>query len=123
MNFAVCLKGGCLLYTSDVYKRQVIDEYSDDGWSGTNFDRPDFQRMIDDIEDGKIKMCIRDRSNSNFTSLSHVKYSSISSTGSKVKSILTSVSYTHLPLPLSGNLPTAKRRNISCGIIIPIPSY
>ena len=32
----------------------VIDEYIDDGWSGTNFDRPDFQRMIDDIEDGKI---------------------------------------------------------------------
>lgn len=32
----------------------VVDEYIDDGWSGTNFDRPSFQRMIDDIEDGKI---------------------------------------------------------------------
>ena len=27
----------------------VVDEYIDDGWSGTNFDRPSFQRMIDDI--------------------------------------------------------------------------
>lgn len=27
----------------------VVGEYIDDGWSGTNFDRPDFQRMIDGI--------------------------------------------------------------------------
>lgn len=32
--------------------------YSDDGWSGTNFDRPDFKRMIDDIEAGKISTVI-----------------------------------------------------------------
>ena len=32
----------------------VVDEYIDDGWSGTNFERPSFQRMIDDIE-GKEK--------------------------------------------------------------------
>lgn len=36
----------------------VVDEYIDDGWSGTNFDRPDFQRMIDDIEDGKINCVV-----------------------------------------------------------------
>ena len=36
----------------------VIDEYIDDGWSGTNFDRPSFQRMIDDIEDGKINCVV-----------------------------------------------------------------
>ena len=36
----------------------VVDEYIDDGWSGTNFDRPAFQRMIDDIEDGKINCVI-----------------------------------------------------------------
>ena len=28
--------------------------YVDDGWSGTNFDRPDFQRLIADMEAGKI---------------------------------------------------------------------
>ena len=31
---------------------------ADDGWSGTNFDRPDFQRMIGDIEAGKVNMVI-----------------------------------------------------------------
>ena len=35
----------------------VVDEYIDDGWSGTNFDRPAFQRMMDDVEAGKIN-CI-----------------------------------------------------------------
>ena len=35
----------------------VVDEYIDDGWSGTNFDRPAFKRMIEDVESGKIN-CI-----------------------------------------------------------------
>ena len=30
----------------------------DDGYSGTNFERPDFERMIDDVEDGKINCVI-----------------------------------------------------------------
>ena len=36
----------------------VEGEYVDDGWSGTNYDRPSFQRMIDDIEDGKINCVV-----------------------------------------------------------------
>lgn len=32
--------------------------YIDDGWSGTNSERPDFQRMLSDIEDGKINCVI-----------------------------------------------------------------
>ncbi len=36
----------------------VYDTYIDDGWSGTNFDRPNFQRMIADIEAKKVNMVI-----------------------------------------------------------------
>lgn len=36
----------------------VLEEYVDDGWSGTNFDRPAFCRMIDDIEAGKIDLVL-----------------------------------------------------------------
>ena len=31
---------------------------ADDGWSGTSFDRPNFQRMIADIEAKKVNMVI-----------------------------------------------------------------
>ena len=30
----------------------------DDGYTGTNFDRPDFKRMLDDINNGKINLVI-----------------------------------------------------------------
>lgn len=36
----------------------IIDIYIDDGYTGTNFDRPDFQRLIRDIEKGKINLVI-----------------------------------------------------------------
>lgn len=32
--------------------------YVDDGYTGTNFDRPDFKRMMCDIEDGRVKTVI-----------------------------------------------------------------
>lgn len=35
-----------------------IDEYVDDGFSGTNFDRPEFIRMLKDIEKKKINVVI-----------------------------------------------------------------
>lgn len=36
----------------------VVGTYVDDGFSGLNFDRPDFNRMLDDIEAGKIDVVI-----------------------------------------------------------------
>ena len=36
----------------------IYDIYIDDGYSGTSFERPAFQRMLSDIEDGKINMVL-----------------------------------------------------------------
>ena len=37
---------------------EIVDCYCDDGWSVTNFNRPAFQRMIGDIEGGKVNTVI-----------------------------------------------------------------
>ena len=36
----------------------LVDIYKDDGYTGTNFERPSFQRMIEDIEREKINLVI-----------------------------------------------------------------
>lgn len=36
----------------------LVEEYKDDGYTGTNFDRPDFQRMMMDIRKGLINCVI-----------------------------------------------------------------
>ena len=36
----------------------VYDTYTDDGYTGVNFDRPDFQRMLSDIREGKVNCVI-----------------------------------------------------------------
>lgn len=36
----------------------IVKIYKDDGYSGTNFDRPDFKKMISDIESNIINMVI-----------------------------------------------------------------
>ena len=37
---------------------EVVGEYADDGFTGTNFNRPSFQKMLNDIEEGKIDCII-----------------------------------------------------------------
>ena len=39
----------------ELYK---VDEYVDDGYSGTNFERPDFKRMMQDIEKRNVNCII-----------------------------------------------------------------
>jgi DNA invertase Pin-like site-specific DNA recombinase len=35
---------------------RIYDFYKDDGYSGLTFDRPDFQRLLKDVEAGKVNM-------------------------------------------------------------------
>ena len=48
VNGEYCKNNGFLIY----------DFYCDDGFSGTNFERPDFKRMMNDAKDGKINTII-----------------------------------------------------------------
>ena len=41
-------------YLKKLPEIKVVDEYVDDGFSGANFERPDFHRMINDVKSGKI---------------------------------------------------------------------
>ena len=44
-------------FLSEIPNMNVVDFYVDDGFTGTNFNRPDFKRLMDDIKYKKIN-CI-----------------------------------------------------------------
>ena len=46
-----------LSYVADRPYLELIEIYEDNGWTGTDFDRPAFQRMLEDAQKGKIN-CI-----------------------------------------------------------------
>ena len=58
LDFFAGLASVHLIQYAEEHGLTVVGEYIDDGWSGTNFDRPGFQRMIDDIEEGKINCVV-----------------------------------------------------------------
>lgn len=39
-------------------KLHLVGEYADDGYTGTNFERPGFTQMMEDIKSGKINCII-----------------------------------------------------------------
>ena len=45
-------------FISNDRELKIIDYYADDGYSGTTFDRPDFERMMRDIKSNKINCII-----------------------------------------------------------------
>lgn len=44
--------------SKNIKNYKVVDEFIDDGCTGTNFDRPNFKRMINYIEDGEVNCVI-----------------------------------------------------------------
>ena len=43
---------------ADEHRLRNVKFYVDDGYSGSNFDRPDFKRMIDDVDNGRVSTVI-----------------------------------------------------------------
>lgn len=45
-------------YINEHEELESVEEYVDDGYTGTNFNRPGFKKMLQDIEEGKINCII-----------------------------------------------------------------
>lgn len=48
----------CRAYIKEHPYLNLVDTYIDNGWTGTNTNRPEFQRLLDDIREGKIKALV-----------------------------------------------------------------
>ena len=56
-------------YLKEHRKYKLVDYYIDDDYSGTNFDRPEFQRMLEDIKNKLIEIINEKLNLSNITRL------------------------------------------------------
>ena len=56
-------------YLKEHRKYKLVDYYIDDGYSGTNFDRTEFQRMLEDIKNKLIEIINEKLNLSNITRL------------------------------------------------------
>ena len=45
-------------YLADKPEFKIVGTYTDNGLSGLNYNRPDFQRMLQDIEDGRVNCVV-----------------------------------------------------------------
>ena len=50
-----------------------VTEYVDDGYTGVNFDRPSFKRMMEDVKNQKINIIVC-KDMSAFARLRHIRY-------------------------------------------------
>jgi len=53
-NTIINQKSQIVEYLKNLPNVEIVDYYTDDGYTGTNFDRPGFQNMLEDIESGRI---------------------------------------------------------------------
>ena len=50
---------GQYIASKNEFKNTEVLEFKDDGYSGTNFDRPGFQSMMELVRDGKVSLYSR----------------------------------------------------------------
>ena len=70
---------------------EIIDIYVDDGFSGLNYNRPSFQRMIADIEIGKITPVKNNSGQYVYRFITGGTYQFIGSSGEEITSDMVSI--------------------------------